>query len=153
PTAAGGGAAADIGNVNFRDTQRLTIELRPDLTGATYVVIRSPRAVPAVAFYVNLKRSSDETPCAGSVTALSISTVVDHDKDIYVPIEVSGCASARSEGILGILGSTGTNHEREIVLKRTESPPLRWAILSSLCAAILLTALCGVVAWVFGHRL
>lgn len=145
-------AARDIGEVNFVSLAPMAISLKPDLTASTYAVITSKAPLPAVSFYIVLKRMPGHSPCAGGVTTLTGGTAIDKNVSVYVPIEITGCAAGTTEGVLGIMGSSGARHERAIVLTRSESPLLRWCVLASLLAAVVLVVAVVVVMLGYGHK-
>src|SRR5258708_2371573 len=102
--------------MNFVSLSPMSLALKPDLTASTYAIVTSKTNVPAVTFYLKLKRSADQIPCAGTVTTLTGGTAIGGGRDVYLPIEVTGCAVSRAEGVIGIMGSSGADHERPIVL-------------------------------------
>ena len=145
--------ALSVGEVSFVETGKLTLSLGPDLTAATSVLLIAKQKVPAVSFYVTLRRSAGQVPCAGSVTTLTGATALMPEQKVSLPIEVTGCGATSVEGVIGILGSSGQAHEREIALTRTGSRHLSWDAGLSLGLALLLTAASAVVARLHGHKM
>jgi hypothetical protein len=146
-------SARDIGDVNFVSLSPMILAINPDFTASTYAIVTSKTNVPAVTFYLKLKRSADQIPCAGTVTTLTGGTAIGGGSEVYLPIEVTGCAVSKAEGVIGIMGSSGAVHERPIVLTRSESPSLQSAVLASLGLAVFLVVVAGWIMRIHGHKL
>jgi hypothetical protein len=143
-----------IGNINFAKPGELVIALRPDQTAAIYVeVVSDQDSYNSIQFYLSVVRGSDSTPCRGSAVSLPTAPGFRKNTPRPIPIEVTGCGDYVANGVLGILGSSGTHKEIPIVLRRRRSvgPPLGLAL--SLVLALVIAMLCAFIVTDHGHKL